>query len=109
MKAIRRQFIDRVKTGKKLQELREHNDKLRRQVCKACKHDKGDCSGDCEKCEFDIDNHISRPELASVFGVSQSVIYNWESGRTAVGLEDILFYARISETALEDIIVFIEE
>ena len=106
MKPIKRQYIDWKKTGKKLQILREHNDALRRRVCKACKHDKGDCSGECDECEYDIDNHISRPELASVFGVSQSVIYNWESGRTAVGLEDILLYAQISETSLEDIIVY---
>ena len=106
MKPIRRNFIDWKKTGRNLQLLREDNIELRRAVCNALKHDKGDCSGNCGECRFEMDNHISRKELADVFGVSESVIFNWENGRTAVALEDILFYAEISKKELSDIIVY---
>ncbi len=54
-----------------------------------------------------MDNHISRNELAEVFGVSESVIFNWENGRTAVSLEDMLFYAQISQKELSDIIIYL--
>ncbi|MDE6058726.1 MAG: helix-turn-helix domain-containing protein [Clostridia bacterium] len=106
MKLIRRNFIDWKKTGRNLQLLREDNIELRRAVCNALKHDKGDCSGECGACRFEMDNHISRKELADVFGVSESVIFNWENGRTAVALEDVLFYAEISKKELSDIIVY---
>ncbi len=106
MQRINRQFIDWKKTGRILQLLREDNIELRRTVCNALKHDKGDCSGECHECRFEIDNHISRKELAEVFGVSESVIFNWENGRTAVALEDMLFYAQISKKELSDIIVY---
>ena len=105
MKPIHRDFIDWKKTGRNLQLLREDNIELRRCVCNAHKHDKGDCSGECHECRFEMDNHISRKELADVFGVSESVIFNWENGRTAVALEDVLFYAQISKKELSDIIL----
>lgn len=107
MKAIPRKFIDWKKTGRHLQLLREDNIELRRCVCGALKHDSGDCSGECDSCKYEMDNHISRKELAAVFGVSESVIFNWENGRTAVALEDILFYAQISQKSLSDIIVYL--
>ncbi|MGN0805934.1 MAG: helix-turn-helix domain-containing protein [Candidatus Coproplasma sp.] len=53
-----------------------------------------------------MDNHISRKELADVFGVSESVIFNWESGRTVVDYENLLFYSQLSKTDLAEIIVF---
>lgn len=106
MKPIHRQFIDWKKTGRNLQLIREDNIELRRCVCNALKHDKGDCSGECSECRFEMDNHISRKELADVFGVSESVIFNWENGRTAVALEDVLFYAQISKKELSDIIIY---
>lgn len=86
--------------------LREDNIELRRQVCSALKHDDANCSGACETCEFEMDNHISRKELADVFGVSESVIFNWENGRTAVDYENLLFYEHLSKLCLEEIIVF---
>lgn len=107
MKLIHRQFIDWKKTGRKLQMLREDNLELRRQVCSALKHKDANCSGICETCDFEMDNHISRKELADVFGVSESVIFNWENGRTAVSLEDILFFAQISQKELKDIIIYL--
>lgn len=48
MKSIHRNFIDWKKTGRNLQLLREDNIELRRCVCNALKHDKGDCSGECQ-------------------------------------------------------------
>ena len=106
MKPILRKFIDWKKTGRNLQLLREDNIELRRFVCNALKHDKSECSVRCGECKFEMDNHISRKELSDVFGVSESVIFNWENGRTSVGLEDILFYAEISKKELADIIIY---
>lgn len=105
MKPIQRQFIDWKKTGRNLQMLREDNIELRRCVCSALKHDKGDCTEECATCRFEMDNHISRKELADVFGVSESVIFNWENGRTVVDYEDLLFYAQLSKLSLREIVV----
>lgn len=107
MKTIHRKFIDWEKTGKVLQLLREDNIELRRFVCNALKHDDAECSGECGTCRFEMDNHISRKELADVFGVSESKIFNWENGRTPVTLEDMLFYSQISGEDLSDILIFI--
>ena len=106
MRPIHRQFIDWEKTGRRLQRLREDNIELRRQVCSALKHDKDNCGGDCASCDFEMDNHISRKELADVFGVSESVIFNWENGRTAVDYENLLFYSQLAQIDLKDIVVF---
>lgn len=103
---IKRQFIDWKKTGKRLQLLREDNISLRRYVCNALKHNNEECGIDCDNCMFEMDSHISRKELADVFGVSESVVFNWENGRTPVSLEDILFYVQISGEALEDLLYF---
>lgn len=101
-----RKFINWEKTGKKLQLLREDNIELRRFVCRALKHDFAECSADCGDCVYEMDSHISRKELAEVFGVSESVVFNWERGKTPVSLEDILFYAQISEQDLNNLLVF---
>ena len=106
MKTVDRKFVDWIKTGKMLQRLREDDMELRRFVCNALKHDKGDCSGNCSQCVFEMDNHISRKELADVFGVSESVIFNWENGRTEVSLEDILFYSQITKKPYTAFVVF---
>ena len=105
-----RKFIDWELTGNKLFRLRSDNAALRRFVCSALRRQSGKCnngSGDCENCtDKYMDKNISRPELAEVFGVSDSVINNWECGRTAIGLEDILFYCQIANVTLDDIIVY---
>ena len=88
--------------------LREHNFELRRAVCSALKHDKGDCSGLCNECKFEMDNHISRKELAEVFGVSDSVIFNWENGKTVVDYENLLFYAQLSGLTVDEIVIFMD-
>ena len=108
MKRIQRKFIDWKRTGRNLQLLRENNVELRRAVCGALKHDRSDCSVDCSDCVYEMDNHISRKELAEVFGVSESIIFNWENGRTAVDYENLLFYAQLSKMKLTDIVVFME-
>ena len=101
-----RRTIDRKKTGRNLQLLREDDIELRRVVCYALRKDLGECDGNCDECRFDMDNHISRSELAKVFNVSESVICNWESGRTMIGVEDLLFYAQIAKKEITDILVF---
>lgn len=105
-----RNFIDWEATGNKLYRLRSDNPNLRRFVCSALRKENGSCnngSGDCENCtDKYMDKNISRPELSEVFGVSDSVINNWESGRTEIGIEDVLFYCQIANVKLEDILVF---
>ena len=86
--------------------LRNDNIHLRRNVCNALNYDKGECSGECEDCRYDMDNSISRSELARVFKVSESVVFNWENGITPVSLEDMLFYCQIAKVKLSDVIVY---
>lgn len=106
MKNIERRYINWKKTGRNLKMLRMDNLILRRNVCYKLNYDKGECSGECEKCKYDMDTSISRAELAKIFFVTDSVITNWESGRTRVDLEAMLFYCQIAGVTLEDIIVY---
>ena len=109
MKIVRK-FIDWEATGNKLFRLRSDNQHLRRFVCSALRKNTERCNNDSYDCESCTDKHmdknISRPELAAIFGVSDSVINNWESGRTEVGIEDLLFYCQIAHVTLEDILVY---
>lgn len=109
MEVVRR-VIDWEATGNKLYRLRNDNPELRRFVCSALKKNSEKCAnitGDCDSCtDKFMDKSISRNELAEVFYKSESVINNWESGRTEVGVEDLLFYCQIAKVALEDILVF---
>ena len=95
MESIKRKYIDWKKTGIRLKNLRNHNLNLRRYVCKILKYDDGHCSGACESCEYELDSSISRTELATVFNVSESVIFNWENGKTPISIEDLLYYCQI--------------
>ena len=108
MGSIQRKFVNWEKTGKNLQLLREDNIELRRFVCSALKYDKSDCSAACDQCRFEMDKHISRKELSDVFGVSENVIFNWESGRTAVDYENLLFYAQLTKLDIGDIVIFMD-
>ena len=107
---ITRKFIDWEATGNNLFRLRSDNEHLRRYVCSALRKNSDKCNNDsydCENCTYKhMDKNISRPELASVFGVSDNVINNWESGRTAVGIEDLLFYCQIARVSLDSILVY---
>lgn len=108
MKVVRN-FIDWEATGNKLYRLRSDNPNLRKTVCSLLKRDTDQCNGDgnCDHCtDRYIDKNISRPELAAVFGVSESVINNWETGRTKIGIEDLLFYCRLAQVGFEDILVY---
>lgn len=107
MKKQERKLIDWTKTGKNLQLLRNDNIELRRTVCSSLNYDKGNCSGECDSCKFEMDNSISRTELAQLFKVSESVIFNWENGKTPVSLEDMLFYCQIAKVTLSEIIIYI--
>ncbi len=110
---ITRKFINWEDTGIKLRRLRSDNENLRRYVCGATKRDTDKCNnplGNCASCaERYMDKDISRPELAMVFGVSESVISNWENGKTPVGVEDLLFYCQIADVPLENILIFKED
>ncbi len=106
MRELKRRSVDWFKTGKNLQLLRNDNINLRRNVCRVIRHGNGDCDDDCDKCKYEMDSNISRAELARVFNVSESVIFNWESGKTPVGIEDLLFYCEVANVNLTDIIVY---
>lgn len=103
-----RRFIDWKKTGKTLQLLRNDNLNLRKYVCSA--RNKATCGAECEcdGCYYEMDSNVSRSELAEVFGVSESVIFNWETGKTPVSLEDMIFYSDVSGVELDKLIVFNE-
>lgn len=106
MKKIERRYVDWTKTGKNLYLLRNDNLNLRRYVCFVLNLHKGNCDGDCINCRYEMDNSISRKELADVLGTSDSVIANWEKGKTPVGIEDLLLYCDICGIDLNDILVF---
>lgn len=101
-------YVDWEATGNKLFRLRSDNANLRRYVCRALRKD--NCASkaqSCETCEEKyMDRSISRSELAKVFNVSESVINNWETGRTEVGVDNLMFYCHIAQVKLEDILVF---
>ena len=102
---FKRKIIDWEKTGKNLQLLRIDNISLRRCVCNALS-DKERCSGRCDECKFEMDTSISRTELAEVFCVSESVVFNWENGKTPVPVEELLFYCQLADVELEDVLVY---
>ena len=106
MELLERRYIDWKRTGKKLLSLRNHNPHLRRYTCWLLQFGKGECGGDCETCEFEMDSRISRAELAEVFRTSESVIFNWENGVTPVSLEDLLYYCRLCRVELADLLVY---
>ena len=103
---IRWRYIDWEKTGKKLKLLRTGNLSLRRYVCRALGKRMDICDGDCAACQIDMDPFISREELALTFSVSVNKIYNWETGKTPVSLEDMFFYSSITGLPIEEIVVF---
>lgn len=109
---IARKIIDWEATGNNLYRLRSDNKHLRRYVCSALRQNTEKCNNgscDCETCtDKYMDKNISRPELAQVFAVSESVINNWERGKTKIGIEDLLFYCQIAEVTLDDILVYIK-
>lgn len=106
MQRVERKNVDWVKTGTRLMALRTSSITLRRYVCWSLRYDLGECSGECGTCEFEMDRSISRAELADVFNTTENVIFNWESGKTPVPLEDLLLYTGISQVPLEEIIVY---
>ena len=105
MQKIERKRIDWKKTGIRLKNLRDHNPKLQRDTCWFHRERDGGCALACESCEFGMDRNVSRAELAAVLQTSESVIANWEGGRTVPEIEDILLIAEICEIAPEDILV----
>ena len=105
---LKRKYIDWANTAKNLKLLRRDNINLRRYVCSQLNYDKGECSGECETCRFDMDESISQLELAKVFNVSESMIVNWENNKSRPQLDDLLFYSKICGLDLYDVVVFCE-
>lgn len=106
MQQIKLKYIDWDRTATNLKLLRNDNINLRRYVCSSLNLDKGECDGRCETCKYDMDNSISQKELARVFNVSDSMIINWENGKSRPALEYLIFYSEICRISLYDVIVF---
>ena len=101
---IKRISIDWKKTGKNVQLLTNDNITLRRNVCGALKLSKGECSGDCVNCKYEMDNFISRPELAQVFNVSESVVFNWENGKTLPDIASLISLSDLYNLSLDELV-----
>ncbi|MDE7087040.1 MAG: helix-turn-helix domain-containing protein [Clostridia bacterium] len=101
-----RKYVDWQKTAMNLKLLRQDNLNLRRYVCRTIRVEKEVCKGEnCEKCKFEMDPSISRAELATVFNVTESVVFNWENGKSLPTLDDLLFYAQICDLPLFEVII----
>lgn len=105
----RKYVIDWKKTSKNLYLLRKDNITLRKRVCKELALHLEECSENCDECRYEMDNSISRAELAEVFNVSESVINNWERNKTMVSYEDLLFYCQLADVSIDEVVVFEEE
>ncbi len=98
--------IDWEKVGVNLEKLRMDNISLRRYVCRVNHYDEAECSGECESCKYEMDNSISRRELAAAFYTTENVVCNWETARSTIDIESLLFYCDIAGVTLDDILVF---
>ena len=110
MELIERVRIDWKNTAKNLKLLRLTNTNLRRYVCFALNREKefDGCGGkDCMTCKYEMDSSISQSELAQVFGVKESQIANWETGKSHPMLEYLIFYCRLCQIELNELIVFV--
>ena len=104
--AIKRRSIDWKKTGEKLKDIRLTNDALKSFVCHAHNKNTPQCDDDCFNCCFGMCYFISRRELGEAFGVSDSVVLNWEHGRSAMFYEDLELYARIIGFSIEALLCY---
>lgn len=104
---IQRKYVDWHKTAVNLKLLRQDNINLRRYVCRELKVRNAECLGEnCKECKYEMDPSISRAELAQVFNVSESVVFNWENEKTIPTLDDLVFYSQICKLDLFEIVVF---
>lgn len=106
MQLKQKKLIDWQKTGFNLKLIRNDNLNLRRYVCYYLRQQNGLCADNCDECKFKMDSSISRAELAEVFGVSESVVYNWETGKTPISIEDLLFFCDVAHLSLDDVLVY---
>ena len=98
--------IDWGKTLKHLKLLREGNVSLKKYCCKALHLKEANCSGECDTCKYDMDNHISQQELAEVMKVDKSRLINLENGKCILRIEELLFYCEACNLPIEEILVF---
>ncbi len=101
--------IDWEKVGINLERLRMDNLTLRRHVCRVNHLKEGNCDGACETCRYDMDNSISRRELAYALYTTENVICNWETARTEIDVQSLIYYCDIAGVKLEDILVYFPE
>ncbi len=103
-----RPIIDWSATAHNIRLLRCDNIKLRQKVCHclSSRIAKGHVcrTFNCDGCTV-MDSQISQAELSIVLGVSDSIIANWENGRSIPTLEDLLMYAKVADVNLMDIVV----
>lgn len=109
MEEIKLRQIDWEKTGYKLKLLRNDNLNLRRYVCwwlsKNQFDDRHLCYDyKCEDCLFEMDQNISQVELGAVMNTGS--VANWETGRTPIDVENLMFYCKLCGVEAEDIIVY---
>lgn len=106
MEPVKRNYVDWQKTAANLRLLRQDDINLRRFVCNALRVKKGACDGsNCAECKYEMDSSISRAELAAVFNVTESVVFNWENCKSLPTLDDLIFYAQICKRDLFDVVV----
>ena len=106
MEKIERNYVDWDKTAINLKLLRQDNLNLRRYVCSTLRVKKGACDGEnCKDCVYEMDSSISRAELAQVFNVTESVVFNWENGKSLPSLDDLIFYAQICKLDVFQVVV----
>ncbi len=106
MEKLQRSYVNWQKTAVNLRLLRQDNINLRRYVCGVLRVKNGVCDGaNCADCKFEMDNSISRAELAAVFNVTESVVFNWENGKSLPTLDDLMFYAQICKLDLFDVVI----
>lgn len=106
MDKIKMRTIDWTKTARNLKLLRNHDQNLRRYVCKTLNYDKAQCDGKCDSCKFDMDNSISQRELATAFGLSVGTVVNWENGKSKPYIEALLLYSEVCGIDLNNILIF---
>ena len=97
--------IDWEKTARNLAYLRTSNENLKKNVCRLLNQD---CVGDCNKCSpIDRTNvKVEQKELAQVFFTGSTAIANWELGKNKPSIEAILYYQKLCECELDEVLIF---
>lgn len=101
---IKKRCVDWQKTAAKLRWLREHDLTFKRNVCDLLELNRDKCCADCANCNIYETRSISRQKLAEAFCVHADTIIMHEYSLLRVPMEDLLFYAQLAETIVENIV-----